>query len=192
MSDDKDVAAEAAKQKADAEAKAKAELLELAQKSGVKIYEESVVKDIIAGRDEAKRKLREREEADKKASEAKMIEEGKLKDLLAQRDAELAQERQTARQLQERADAFEAQQKAIRDAALNKITDAKLRAIAEKLPSPADVVEFVELHTTNKAGVDGTKGIRSAVGGDDPYKLRPGENALAYQTRLRAAGLWKE
>jgi hypothetical protein len=53
-------------------------------------YSESEFKELIAQRDAVKNKLREREEADKKASDAKLLEEGKLKDLLTAREKELA------------------------------------------------------------------------------------------------------
>lgn len=192
MSDD-NKAAEAAK--AEAEANARKQLdaaLEAAKAVGLKIYNEDQFKEVIASRDEAKRKLREHDEAEKKAKDEKMIADGKLQELLKEREDELAQERQAKAQLAEKAGAYEAQQKALREQALGKITDPRARAIAEKLPGVADVLEFAELHIQQqKLGVDQSKGRMGAVDGTDPRKLRPGEHMEQYIARLRTEGLIK-
>jgi hypothetical protein len=188
MSDDAK-AAEAAKAEAEAKAKQDAErLLEAARAAGIKIYEESQMKEVIAGRDEAKRKLREREESDKKAADAKLIEDGRVAELLKQREAELKQEKQSRQALEIEATAFREQQKALRQQALDKITDVKIKAIAEKLPNTSDIIDLAELHTQNKIGVDGTKGRKGESGADDPKKLRAGENFDTYTKRLREEG----
>lgn len=70
---------------------AKVAAAEAARKAAeaVRTYSESEFKEVIAARDEAKRKLREREEIEEKAKQAKLLEEGKLKELLEAKQKEI-------------------------------------------------------------------------------------------------------
>jgi hypothetical protein len=56
-----------------------------------KTYPEEVVKELIAARDELKRKLRDHDDAKKKSEEQKLAEAGKLQELLQAKDKELAE-----------------------------------------------------------------------------------------------------
>jgi hypothetical protein len=148
MTAEEQAAADAAKVKADAEAKAKAEAD--AKDKGQKTYSEEAFKQLIAERDAAKEKARlydeEKAKAEaeaKKASDEKAIAEGNAKKLLAEREAALTE-------AQKKLTAYEEADKATRQAAIGRLTDPKLKEVAEKLPTTADVLGFVELATNSK------------------------------------------
>jgi len=65
------------------------QLAEAAKQS--RTYTAEEFKELVAQRDEVKKKLREREDADKKAADAKLLEEGKLKEALEAKDRELSE-----------------------------------------------------------------------------------------------------
>lgn len=102
-------AAEAARLKAEAEAKEKAQS---------KTYSEEHVKELIAERDKAKEKLRKIEDAEKKAAEEKAIQEGKLKEVLASKEKELSD-------VQLKLKEYEAKETKQREALLSKLPEDK-------------------------------------------------------------------
>jgi hypothetical protein len=147
--------------KADAEAKVKADALakieELAKAAGVKVYPEKEMQESITRRQEALEKLRVRDEEDKKAADLKAKEEqdkqvaqGKTKEVLEAKIKEIAALQLTLDSANEKAAKYEAEQKAIREQALAKIKDEKLRTLAAKFTDVADVVAFAEMNSGTK------------------------------------------
>ena len=100
------------------------------------------LKKVIAERDKAKAKLREREEEDRKALEAKAIEEGKLKELLAGRDAELSE-------LKKYRESVEADRQAQKARALDKVPES-YRKFADKMSDAGEINEFLETLNAGK------------------------------------------
>ena len=162
------VAADAAKAKAEADAGKKPD--------NSKTWPDDEVRKIIEERDKAKQKLRAVDEEKKKAGEQKAIEEGKLKEVLAQKEAELAE-------AQKKAQAFEDQQKVFRDGLLSKITDPKLKSIAEEL-SIAKLQEFAESINTDRGSPFSAKGKQSEADKNEFVRLA-GETWPQYQARLQ-------
>lgn len=161
-------AADAAKAKADAEAQKKVD--------EKKTWPDDEVKKIIEERDKAKEKARKYDEEKRKTEEAKAIEEGKLKDVLAQKEVELSE-------ALKKAEAYEAQQKALRDGLLSKVNDPKLKSIAEEL-SISKLQEFVDTLNTEKgnpfSGKHGAAGDRTSE-----YERLPAETYPQYQARIQ-------
>lgn len=110
------------------------------------------LKKVIAERDKAKAKLREREEEDRKALEAKALEEGKLKELLTSKENELSE-------LKKFKDSVEAERQAQRAKVLDSITDSGVKKFAEKMSDANEITEFLKIveekklttHTANSA-----------------------------------------
>jgi hypothetical protein len=116
---------------------------------------EAELKKVIAERDKAKAKLREREEEDRKAADAKTIEEGKIKELLASRDAEVAE-------LKKYRDSVEAERQAQRVKVLEGIADPEVRKFAEKMSDAPEMLEFLKLVEEKKLTTHTSKGIVTA------------------------------
>lgn len=108
----------------------------------------------------------------KKAADAKAIEDGKSKELLAQKELELTQAKKEREELEKKATAYEAQQKKIRDGAIEKIKDPDLKKIAEKLPDVQDVVDFVDKLEKTKPGVYTGKSAGAGGNGKPVFKDR--------------------
>jgi hypothetical protein len=118
-----------------------------------KTYSEDVVKELIAARDAVKAKLREREDADKKAAEAKLLEEGKLKEALALKDTELAK----MSGLEERLKKFEAQEQAQREKLLKELPKDKRELYASVSTEVLqDMVEQLKVKDATEVSRPGT------------------------------------
>ena len=175
MSDDEKKAAEVAAAKAEAEA---------AEKKA-KQYSEEDFKAVVAQRQELKARLAAIEDAQKRADENKKVEEGKVKEVLAQRDAELDATKKQLEETSTKAKAFEDQQSKIREQAINKLTDDKLKALAGKLSNVDDVLEFVNIHTESKVATFADKSKKDVQDADkNPMVRRSGESFNEYQTRV--------
>lgn len=156
---------------------------EKGQSSNEKVWKDSDVKEIIAERQRLKEEKRQREEADKKAQEEKMLSEKKYEELLKQREAELEKERTEKQTLKQKAEAFEEQQKQLREQTLAKIKDGKLKDIAAEL-STAKLLEFVDELNNDKGSGFPRKASQSAED-TNPFKPKPGESWRDYQMRTQ-------
>lgn len=118
-----------------------------------KTYSEEVVKELIAQRDEVKRKLREREEADKKVTESKLLEEGKLKELLAAKEKELSD----LAPLKDKVAKYEAMEQAQREKLLKELPKEK-RELYASVPTEVlqDMVEQLKVKETTTVSKPGT------------------------------------
>lgn len=122
-----------------------------------KTYSEEVVKELIAQRDEVKRKLREREEADKKVTDAKLQEEGRYKELLEAKEKRLAELEGLAKEVE----AYRQADADRREALLKELPKEKRELY--QTASEAVIRDAVELHKSadgkptpaRKAGVSG-------------------------------------
>jgi hypothetical protein len=126
-------------------------------KTEVKAQEDGLqaeLKKVIAERDKAKAKLREREEEDRKALEAKAIEEGKLKELLTARDAELSE-------LKKYRESVEADRQAQKARALEKVPES-YRKFADKMSDAAEINEFLETLNVGKLTTHNSKAPTTA------------------------------
>jgi len=94
-------------------------------------------KELIAQRDKLKAKLREIDEAKKKAEEDKAIEEGRLKEVLQSKEAEL-------KELRTKMEAVETARQESRQRALDKVTDPDMKKFAEKMSDASEILDFVE------------------------------------------------
>jgi predicted DNA binding CopG/RHH family protein len=101
-----------------------------------------------AERDEAKRKLKDIEDAQASAK-------GEFEKLAAERLAEI--ERITLEKSKSDIEAakWTSYEKSRREKLLTTLTDEKIRKIGEKLSTLEDLEEFVEIHTTTKPGNSG-------------------------------------
>lgn len=144
-----------------------------------KVWDNAEVQKIIAERQEAKERLRKIDEDTRKASEAKAVEEGRTKELLAEKEKELEQ-------LRKFKESIDAEQSAIRQQALSKLTDED-REIAAEL-STAKLLAFVERQTkqtkTPPASVRGA----STDAAESTVAFLPGESAEAYAARMKKIG----
>ena len=135
---------------------------------------EAEVKKIIVERDEAKARLKEIAEKEKKLAEDKAVAEGKVKEILAQKEAELAE-------VKKKAELYEAEQKAIREQALEGLPD-EFKSFAEKLPSASDVLAFRKTIETKQSAPYSGKG-----GTPEPEKRfarKPGESLVDWSKRV--------
>lgn len=119
-----------------------------------------------------------REGAETKAKEDKMKKDGEFKTLLDQRDLEI--ERLKKVEID-----FTSTQNIIRNAALAKLTDDRMREIAAELSTPR-LLEFVESYSGKIAPPGSPKGapIDLKASGLQPL---PNESPQAYSERMRAA-----
>ena len=130
--------------------------------------------------------LKARDDADKKAREAKLLEEKKYSELIEQRNQELVAAKQREEALVEKNKVFEERQLRLREQALEKIKDEGLKQIASKLPDVDDVLAFVEkLSITTKESPFGGKGGVKHDGADNPFVRLPGETYNQYQARVQ-------
>lgn len=136
-----------------------------------KTYSEEEFKKAVAERDKAKTKLREREEEDRKAAEAKTIEDGKLKEVLAARDAELTE-------LRKKIDAVEAARQERRAKALDRVADPVLRKFAEKLTDAEEILEFLETLEAKKLTTHNSNDRKTAPEAPQFKTLREMDRAL--------------
>jgi hypothetical protein len=146
-------------------------------------------------RKQAEEALQKRLDEEKKAAEAKALEDGKVKELLTLREQELEQERKAkaelelkAKQLDEITQRREEEDKKLRTQALEKIQDKDLRAIAEKLPTTADVLQFVDKMDARKVSVhhDRRRGPDNRDNGEP--KVEEFKNLHEYEAYLRSKG----
>jgi hypothetical protein len=122
-------------------------------------YSESEFKEVIAARDEAKRKLREREDIEAKAREAKLLEEGKLKELLQAKEKELEgldSLKEKLRKLEEKeAKLLEAEAKR-KEMLLQKLPEEKRKLYSEAtLSILEDIVQSLQTTDPTKASKAG-------------------------------------
>lgn len=118
-----------------------------------KTYSEEAFREVIAARDAAKAKLREREEADKKATDAKLLEEGKLKELLAAKETEIG----ALQGLKDKVAKYEAAEAAQREKLLKELPKEKRDLYAGvSLEVLQDVVEQVKKPTAPGASKPGS------------------------------------
>ena len=131
---------------------------------------------------ELEAKLKERDEAEKKVREKELLDQKKFEELLKTRDAELEKERAEKTQFAQKAQAFEEEQTKLRENALSKIKDDKLKGIAMELSTPK-LLQFVEEIESQKVGVFGGKVPRGGEP-DSPVKPKAGEDFHAWDRRL--------
>lgn len=173
-------ASDEAKAKADAEAKQK-ELLAKAEElraAGLKVFSDEDFKKLTEERDKAKEKLRQRDEADKKAEEEKAKAEGKFKELLEQREKELESAKKLAEELAGKATRADELEKTIREQHLTKIADPELRKMAESLATE-NLVVFAEKIT--KVVPSSGKAVGVETGGD-------AKNFQEWEAAMRKSG----
>jgi colicin import membrane protein len=117
--------AAAAKAKADAEAAANA--------TKMRTYSDEEFKKVVAERQEAKEKLRLLEEEKRKAADEKAKAEGKTAELLERSEKELSAIKAERDTLTADVAKYREKQEALKKSLLEKITDADLRTVGEKL-----------------------------------------------------------
>jgi len=175
-------AADAAKAKADAVAK-----IDELKKAGVKVYSDEEMQEAITRRQEALDKLRVKEEAEKKATDAatKAAEEdakkkGEWKTLLEQKEQEVLKLLEEKKTLSEKAQKADEAEKALREQTLAKISDPDLKKMAGEL-STTSLMAFAEKVTTGKI---------TPIAGQQKGNERPSfKNADEMQAYLRANNL---
>jgi hypothetical protein len=144
-----------------------------------KTFEESEVKKIIEERDKAKAKLRKIDEDAKKAEEAAAIDRGEHEKVIASQREEL----ERLRKLEE---SYQAEQSAVRNAALAKLSDED-KEIANEL-STSKLLAFVERQVKQpKVPPASSKGspVDGPEGSVDPL---PNESHMAYEARMKKIG----
>jgi len=116
MTPEEQAAADAAKVKADADAKARTEQIEALKKSGAKIYSDEEMKEAIARRQEALDKVRALEEAEEVRKRAAMTEQDRIK-------TELEEQKKLATDLKVKADKADAYEKARKESLKTSLGD---------------------------------------------------------------------
>jgi hypothetical protein len=118
-----------------------------------------------------------REVAEQKTRDEKLKKEGEFKLLFEQKEAEIDRLKKVETE-------FNTVQKSIRDSALAKLTDDKLRDVAADLSTPK-LLEFVDLFHNKTASPGSPKGapVDSKAGSLQP---NAGESPQAYAERMRA------
>ena len=122
-------------------------------------YSESEFKEVIAARDEAKRKLREREEIEEKAKQAKLLEEGKLKELLQAKEKELEgldSLKEKLRKLEEKESRLLEAEAKRKEALLQKLPEEKRKLYSEaSLSILEDIVQSLSTPDPTKGSKPG-------------------------------------
>ena len=177
-------AADAAKAKADAEAKETQGLLENLKAKGLKIYSDDEMKEAIKRRDEALRRLDKFEADEKKAKEGKLLEEKKYEELARSKSSELEREQLEKKALAEELKVFKEREAKELEELLAVIKDENHKVIAQALPSIDFVRKYVE-SLEPKGGPSTTRGARVASSESDPYKMIPKETYSEYQRRIQ-------
>lgn len=115
-------------------------------------------------RDEAKKKLKELEDAKAEAN-------GEFERLANERLAELEKEKTEKENLKAIADKWTDYEKARREKLLAELTDEKVKKMAEKLTSLEDLEEFVELHKETKPGTGSSNHQQRKKQDDEPKTM---------------------
>lgn len=144
------------------------------ERDPVRTYSDEAFKQLIAERDEAKKKARAYEEAEKKLADEKLLSEGKAKELLEAREKELADVKLKAEAL-EKAEAERKQR------LIGLITSESIKGIAQKLTS--NEIEALVKEQEQKVKTDAGKHPTTGLLDEEVKDFRD------WQAKLMAKGL---